>query len=222
MTLLHTLVDGFTVGGALKFVRGLASLDPDDDALGRATNSFDLDAGALYVRGPWRAGLTVRNIVEPQFDTMDGTPLRLERMARAGVAWLQGDWTIAVDADLTRSSLNPVAEAAGGSPDSGGRHRMAVGPAAGGARRPSAEHRRRRPRSGRDGRVWYAVWGRSGWTRRSPEAPMPGIAGMGHRGPRPRSKFSESHRSRRLRSRQKFYSLTVHVSLLTETVIPVQ
>lgn len=111
VTLLHTLVDGFTVGGALKFVRGLASLDPDDDALGRATNSFDLDAGALYVRGPWRAGLTVRNIVEPQFNTMDGTPLRLERMARAGVAWLQGDWTIAVDADLTRSSLNPVAEA---------------------------------------------------------------------------------------------------------------
>ncbi len=112
VTLLHTLVEGFTVGGALKFVRGLASLDPDDDALGRATNSFDLDAGALYVRGPWRAGLTVRNIVEPQFDTMDGTPLRLERMARAGVAWLQGDWTIAIDADLTRSSLNPAAEAA--------------------------------------------------------------------------------------------------------------
>jgi len=112
VTLLHTLVEGFTVGAGLKFVRGLASLDPEDDALGRGTNAFDLDVGALCVRGPWRVGLTVRDILEPKFDTVDGTRLRLERMARAGVAWLQGDWTIAVDADLTRSSLNPVAEAA--------------------------------------------------------------------------------------------------------------
>jgi hypothetical protein len=112
VTLLHTFVDGFTAGAALKFVRGLAALDPDDDALGRATNSFDLDAGALYIRGPWRAGVTVRNIVEPEFDTLDGTPLRLERMARAGVAWLEGDWTIAVDVDLARSAVSPLADAA--------------------------------------------------------------------------------------------------------------
>jgi F plasmid transfer operon, TraF, protein len=112
VTLLHTFVDGFTVGASLKFVRGLASLVPGDDALGRGTNSFDLDAGALYIRGPWRVGLTVRNIVEPHFDTIDGTPLRLERMARAGVAWLEGDWTVAVDADVTSSSSSPLADAA--------------------------------------------------------------------------------------------------------------
>jgi hypothetical protein len=108
VTLLHTFLDGFTVGAALKFVRGLASLDPDDEALGRATNSFDMDAGALYIRGPWRAGFTVRNIVEPEFDTIDGTPLELQRMARAGLAWLEGDWTVALDVDLTKSSLDPV------------------------------------------------------------------------------------------------------------------
>jgi F plasmid transfer operon, TraF, protein len=111
VTLLHTLVDGFTVGASLKFVRGLATLLPDDRALGRATNSFDLDTGALYIRGPWRAGVTVRNIVEPHFDTIEGTPLRLERMARAGLAWLQGDWTLAVDLDVTSSSSSPVADA---------------------------------------------------------------------------------------------------------------
>lgn len=111
VTLLHTLVDGFTIAASLKFVRGVATLDPEEDVLGRSTNSFDLDAGALYVRGPWRAGFTVRNIVEPEFDTLDGTPLRLERMARAGVAWLEGDWTLAVDIDLTRSSMSPVADA---------------------------------------------------------------------------------------------------------------
>jgi hypothetical protein len=110
VTLLHTLVDGFTVGAALKFVRGIAALEPDD-LLVRASNSFDLDAGALYVRGPWRAGLTVRSIVEPDFDTVEGIPLRLERMARAGVAWLEGDWTVAVDVDLTRSSLSPFEDA---------------------------------------------------------------------------------------------------------------
>jgi hypothetical protein len=53
----------------------------------------------------------VRNIVEPEFDTIDGTPFRLERMARAGVAWLEGDWTVAVDVDLTRSALSPFANA---------------------------------------------------------------------------------------------------------------
>jgi hypothetical protein len=111
VTILHTFVDGFTVGASLKFVRGLASLAPDDDSLGRATNSFDLDTGALYIQGPWRAGFTVRNVVEPHFDTVNETPLRLERMARAGVAWLEGDWTVAVDVDVTRSSSSPLVDA---------------------------------------------------------------------------------------------------------------
>jgi hypothetical protein len=110
VALLHTLVDGFTVGGSFKFVRGLASLS-SDDILGRATNSFDVDAAALYVRGPWRAGLSARNLVEPEFDTVEGIPLRLDRMARAGVAWLEGDWTISVDVDLTKSSSSPLASA---------------------------------------------------------------------------------------------------------------
>lgn len=111
VTVLHTFVDGLTAGAALKFVRGVASLDPDNNALGRSTNSFDIDAGALFVRGPWRAGFTMRNIVEPEFDAIDGTPFRLERMARAGVAWLEGDWTVAVDVDLTASAMSPRADA---------------------------------------------------------------------------------------------------------------
>ncbi|MGH2400421.1 MAG: conjugal transfer protein TraF [bacterium] len=108
VTVLYTLVEGFTVGSTLKFVRGLATVGPDD-APGRATNSFDLDAGALYVRGPWRAGLTVRNIAEPEFETVAGIPLRLERMTRAGAAWLEGNWTVSVDLDLTASAVAPRA-----------------------------------------------------------------------------------------------------------------
>jgi F plasmid transfer operon, TraF, protein len=110
VTLLHTLVDGMTVGGTAKFVRGIATLGPEN-ALGRASNSFEADAGALFVRGPWRAGLTVRNLVEPDFETLEGIPLRLERMARAGVAWLQEPWTIAVDVDLTASAMAPLPDA---------------------------------------------------------------------------------------------------------------
>lgn len=111
VTLVHTLVEGFTVGAAMKFVRGLATVS-DDDVLGHPTNAFDLDAGMLYSRGPWRAGLTVRDIVEPDFETVEGIPLRLQRVARAGAAWLEGDWTVAIDVDLTASSMSPIAEAA--------------------------------------------------------------------------------------------------------------
>jgi hypothetical protein len=110
VTVLHTLMDGFTVGGTAKFVRGIATLGPED-ALGHASNSFEADAGALYVRGPWRAGLTLRNLVEPEFETVRGIPLRLERMARAGVAWLQEPWTVALDVDLTASAMVPLPDA---------------------------------------------------------------------------------------------------------------
>jgi len=57
-----------------------------------------------------RAGLIVRNLREPEFDTlMQGVALTLERQARAGVAWHGESSIVAVDVDLleTESVLGP-------------------------------------------------------------------------------------------------------------------
>jgi F plasmid transfer operon, TraF, protein len=106
VTLLQTLVEGLVVGTSLKYVRGHASVEPDPGS-DRTSNAFDLDAGVLYVQHAWRLGLTVKNIVAPDFETNTGGPLELQRLVRAGVAWLQGDWTASVDVDLNKSALSP-------------------------------------------------------------------------------------------------------------------
>jgi hypothetical protein len=106
VTVLQTLVEGLTVGASLKYVRGEASLEPDP-APDRTSNAFDLDAGVLLVQRSWRFGLTAKNLVEPEFETNAGQPLELQRLVRAGAAWLEGDWTASVDVDLTKSAMSP-------------------------------------------------------------------------------------------------------------------
>jgi hypothetical protein len=106
VTVLQTLVEGLIVGASLKYVRGEASFAPDP-APDRASNAFDMDAGVLFVQRSWRFGLTAKNLIEPDFETNAGRPLELQRLFRAGAAWLQGDWTASVDVDLTKSALSP-------------------------------------------------------------------------------------------------------------------
>ena len=106
VTFLQTLVEGLTVGASLKYVRGEASFEPDP-APDRTSNAFDMDAGVLLVRRSWRLGLTAKNLIEPEFETNAGQPLELQRLLRAGIAWLEGDWTASVDVDLTKSAMSP-------------------------------------------------------------------------------------------------------------------
>ena len=106
VTVLQTLVEGLIVGASLKYVRGEASFEPDP-APDRTSNAFDMDAGVLFLQRSWRFGLTAKNLIEPDFETNAGRPLELQRLFRAGVAWLQGDWTASVDVDLTKSALSP-------------------------------------------------------------------------------------------------------------------
>lgn len=120
VTLLHSLTPALVVGSTLKFVRGVAAsgtvdavspdraLDEAIDLIGRASNRFDADLGVMFLAGPFRAGLAVRNATEPSFAAPSGEELSLERQARAGVAWVWREaTTVAVDADLTRPSLGP-------------------------------------------------------------------------------------------------------------------
>jgi hypothetical protein len=118
VTLLQALAPGFTVGATLKVVRGVAAagretnadldaaLDAGDDAIGRARHTFDLDVGLLATSGPLRAGLVVRNVRGPRFESPDGTALALERLARAGVAWVNDRLSVAIDLDLTRTTAD--------------------------------------------------------------------------------------------------------------------
>jgi F plasmid transfer operon, TraF, protein len=107
-----------TLGAMVKLVRGNVAgatriVSSWDDALDAAdrlestgTSRGDVDLGAMVALGRLRGGIVVRNVTEPTFGEDQGTPVRLERHARAGLAW--GDrWPgvaqtiVAVDVDLT-------------------------------------------------------------------------------------------------------------------------
>lgn len=113
-TLVHSLTDHLAVGATLKLVRGVATVGSalappadlldDWDLLGVASNSFDADVGIMLTGNFLRAGLTLRNLVEPSFDAGADQSLRLDRQARAGLALLVTErWTAAADFDLTRN-----------------------------------------------------------------------------------------------------------------------
>jgi hypothetical protein len=126
VTVLQTLVQGLVVGSTLKFVRGAAAavpatatgtpdsagdlLDSATDLVGKTSNAFDLDVGAMADAGVIRVGLVLRNVAQPSFETPDGGSLQLDRHARLGVAVLPDpDLTLAADLDLSRVEIGGAA-----------------------------------------------------------------------------------------------------------------
>jgi hypothetical protein len=116
-TVVQSLTDAIAVGATLKLVRGMAAggivADANRDVLladgidlrGRSTTAFDADVGILVTSGPIRAGVTVRNLTEPEFESDEpGHLLRLDRQARAGLALRpSSNWIVAADLDLLKS-----------------------------------------------------------------------------------------------------------------------
>jgi hypothetical protein len=122
VTLVQSLADGLAVGATLKVVRGVAAsgvardatrdaLLEHDDLIGRASSTGDADVGIMAAFGVLRAGLTVRNLREPEFAPAGGgAALKLDRHARAGIAFLPlQNWLMAIDVDLTRQP-DPLGE----------------------------------------------------------------------------------------------------------------
>ena len=84
MTLVQSLTEHFAVGATLKWVHGYAAagLVPDGDRDDLLDGAGDLpDESTKQVRrghrrhgplGKFRAGLTVRNVTEPDFSTASG------------------------------------------------------------------------------------------------------------------------------------------------------
>jgi hypothetical protein len=130
VTVVHTLGGGVSVGTTLKLVRGIATsaivpagnvddlLDAADDLVGQATNKFDADFGVSAVLGTLRAGVTVRNMTSPKFDSAGGgPPLQLESQGRAGVGLTSPlGFMVAFDFDLNavRGPLGRVRDFAAG------------------------------------------------------------------------------------------------------------
>lgn len=114
VTLVQSLTDNLVVGTTLKFVRGVAAsgfvpagdpgelLDEAGGLVGRGSTEFDADIGVMAVAGTLRAGLTVRNVREPEFETPGGgAVLQLHRQVRAGVAYtLASGLLMSADLDL--------------------------------------------------------------------------------------------------------------------------
>lgn len=115
VTLLHSLTDRVAVGTTLKVIRGIAASadvpgnDRDDlldhaDLIGHASTRLDLDVGLMATASFGRAGVTIRNLTAPGFDTGSGQELPLERQARAGASVvLLPTWKLAADVDLLRT-----------------------------------------------------------------------------------------------------------------------
>ncbi len=73
-------------------------------SIGHGSNKVDLDIGVMAVASFGRAGLTVRNVTEPSFDTGSGDELPLQRQARAGGSLLLlPNWKLAGDVDLLQT-----------------------------------------------------------------------------------------------------------------------
>jgi hypothetical protein len=115
-TLVQSVMQGVAVGATLKMVRGIAGselraeprsalLGEGASLLGRASNAFDADVGLMVGTGVVKAGLTIRNLLEPEFDAAGGGRLGLERQARAGIALMPWrGWLVAADLDLMKTA----------------------------------------------------------------------------------------------------------------------
>lgn len=119
VTVLQTLVEGLVAGSTLKYVRGTATSGPIDglttgealdrgaDLEGDGRGTFDLDLGFMADMHRLRVGWTIRNLRRPEFRTIAGIAMRLERQSRLGVAVLPSDGlTLAMDLDLDTADLS--------------------------------------------------------------------------------------------------------------------
>ena len=112
ITLVQSIVPSVAIGSTLKLVRGIASSQfreavESSASLGvetgetRGATRFDLDVGVMASGQRGKAGITVRNLRQPEFTTPEGRTVRLERQARAGVSYvLRPAWVLAADLDL--------------------------------------------------------------------------------------------------------------------------
>lgn len=98
VSVVQSLADRIAAGATLKLVRGEVSTGQGPSL---STNKFDADLGVMTKGALGRLGLSVRNLLQPEFRTATGV-VRLDRRVRAGIALnLRQSTTVAADIDLT-------------------------------------------------------------------------------------------------------------------------
>ncbi|HEX5475784.1 MAG TPA: conjugal transfer protein TraF [Vicinamibacterales bacterium] len=117
VTLVQSLGGAVAVGTTLRVVRGVAgiatvadattpdALDRASDVAGAGRTKFDADLGVMATGGAIHVGLTIRNLLRPAFPLQEDAneSVRPSRQVRAGLSFSASrDWTVAVDADLTK------------------------------------------------------------------------------------------------------------------------
>jgi hypothetical protein len=101
INVLQTVVEGLNVGANLKFVRGTV-----DDGGPHSSSEFDLDLGAMADFQNVRAGVTLKNLLRPEFTNLAGIATRTPRQFRAGLAVIPKEGTtLALDLDLDTVGL---------------------------------------------------------------------------------------------------------------------
>ena len=112
-TISWPVIQGLTVGGTGKYLRGQAAIGETltataDEALnqgldfgGPKDGAFDVDAGVMAEFGPVKAGVTFKNLLQPTFVGDSGIAIQLKRLIRLGLAVTPGaGLTLAFDVDL--------------------------------------------------------------------------------------------------------------------------
>lgn len=103
ISVVQSLADRIAAGATLKLVRGEAATGQGPSF---STNKFDADVGVMTKGALGRLGLSVRNLLQPEFRTATGV-VRLDRRVRAGIALnLRQSTTVAADIDLTTASTS--------------------------------------------------------------------------------------------------------------------
>jgi hypothetical protein len=104
VSLVQSVGGRLAVGTTLKVVHGIAA---DTASAGGATSSttkFDADVGVMTTGSFGQLGLSIRNLLQPEFKTSGGA-IRLDRRVRAGVSIHAGqDTIVAADLDLTTAT----------------------------------------------------------------------------------------------------------------------
>jgi hypothetical protein len=101
VTLVQSVGDRLALGTTLKFVHGIADSQGGAGGAAISSNKFDADVGVMTTGSLGQLGLSIRNLLQPEFQAPGGA-IRLDRRVRAGVSIHVGqDTTLAADLDLT-------------------------------------------------------------------------------------------------------------------------
>jgi hypothetical protein len=116
VTVVQQVGEYVAIGSTLKWVHGYAAsgivpagdrddlLDGAGDLPEHSTNKFDMDVGAMALVGKFHVGVTLRNLIEPDFTTASGSLLTLKRQTRAGFSYVGvAGLIVAADIDIERA-----------------------------------------------------------------------------------------------------------------------